>query len=96
MNTLDQVEPVSKGTTVKVQATYTCMLCGTRILYGDAFEYPYDDLPGLLGQCLKNQLFAGNPYLHTVPMNIPHKCTKGLNAVSAGLAYFAGFIQVVA
>ena len=50
-------------------------------------EIPYDELPILLGNVIRNQKFAGNPYLYQAPMHIPHKCRDG----SVGLAQFAGF-----
>lgn len=72
-----------------VHAAYKCPLCNRILLYGNANEVPYDKLPDLLGMVIKNQQFAGNPYLHQVPMYIPCKCPDG----NAGLAAFAGFVQ---
>lgn len=72
------------------RAAYKCPLCGSVLLYGDAKEIPYNELPTLLGMVINNQQFAGNPYLHKVPMHIPHRCPDG----SAGLAAFAGFMRV--
>ena len=71
----------------KYYAAYKCPLCGALLQYGDAQSIPYDALPDLLGKVVRNQQFAGNPYLHKDPMQVPHKCPDG----SAGLAYFAGF-----
>lgn len=74
---------------MKYSAIYKCALCGKLIRYGEPKEVPNDRLPELLGRVIQNQLFAGNPALHTAPMNISHKCADG----SGGLAYFAGFIK---
>ena len=74
---------------MKYWAVYKCPLCGKLLKLADSIEIPYDELPGLLGQIMKNQLFAGNPYLHKAPLYIPCKCENG----NAGLAQFAGFIQ---
>ena len=71
----------------KYYAAYKCPLCGTLLQYGAAKSVPYDALPELLGRVVRNQKFAGNPYLYEAPMQVPHKCPDG----SAGLAYFAGF-----
>ena len=74
---------------MKYWAVYKCPLCGKLSRLGDSVEIPYDKLPELLGQIMKNQLFAGNPYLHKAPLYIPCKCNNG----NAGLAQFAGFVQ---
>ena len=71
------------------RAVYKCPLCSRKLLYGNPQEIPQDRLPEVLGLVIKNQLFAGNPALHQVPMHIPCKCPDG----NAGLAAFAGFIQ---
>lgn len=68
-------------------AAYKCPLCGATIRYGEPTEIPYDALPGLCGQVVRNQTFINNPALYTAPMQVPHKCPDG----SCGLAYFAGF-----
>lgn len=73
-----------------VHPAYKCPLCNRILLYGNPSEVPYDKLPDLLGMVIKNQQFAGNPYLHQVPMHIPCKCPNG----NAGLASFAGFMKV--
>lgn len=67
--------------------TYKCPLCNTLLHDRNPIEIPYDKLPEQLGRFIRNQQFAGNPYLHQVPMYIPCKCKDG----SAGLAAFAGF-----
>lgn len=72
----------------KYRVAYKCQLCGTIICAGEPREIPYNEFPRLLGTVIKNQQFAGNPYLHQAPMHIPHQCGDG----SAGLAQFAGFI----
>ena len=72
----------------KYRAAYKCQLCGVILYTGEAIEIPYDELPNLLGRVVRNQKFAGNPYLYQAPMHIPHKCRDG----SAGLAQFAGFV----
>ena len=72
----------------KYYAVYKCPLCGNILKYGESIEIPYDELPNLLGLVIRNQKFAGNPYLYQAPMHIPHKCRDG----SAGLAQFAGFV----
>lgn len=71
----------------KYYPAYKCPLCGSLLQAGDPVEIPYDKLPEYLGVFIRNQQFAGNPYLHQVPMHIPCKCKDG----SAGLAFFAGF-----
>lgn len=71
----------------KYYVTYKCPLCGTLLCYGEPEEIPYDKLPELLAKVIRNQQFAGNPYLYQAPMHIPHRCKDG----SAGLATFAGF-----
>lgn len=75
-----------------VRAAYKCPLCNRVLLYGEANDVPHEKLPDLLGMVIKNQLFAGNPALHQAPMHIPCKCPNG----DAGLAAFAGFVQVKA
>lgn len=72
----------------KYCAVYKCPLCGNILKCGESIEIPYDELPNLLGLVIRNQKFAGNPYLYQAPMHIPHKCRDG----SAGLAQFAGFV----
>ena len=74
---------------MKYFAVYKCSLCGKLLRLGDSAEIPYNKLPELLGQIIKNQSFAGNPYLHKVPLYVPCKCDNE----DAGLAYFAGFVQ---
>lgn len=71
----------------KYRAVYKCPLCGRTLLYGEPREVPYEKLPDMLGMVIRNQQFAGNPYLYQAPMQIPCKCPDG----SAGLAQFAGF-----
>lgn len=71
----------------KYHAVYKCALCETLLLYGDSHEVPYDALLVLIGKVIKNQQFAGNPYLYEAPLQIPHKCKDG----NCGIAYFAGF-----
>ena len=66
---------------------YKCLLCGELLTTGTPVEIPYERLPELLGTAVRSQQFAGNPYLNTPLMQIPHKCPDG----SAGLAWFAGF-----
>lgn len=70
----------------KYAARYRCQLCGQLIHYGNPAEVPYDKLPELLGQVVKQQAFLGTS-LYQAPMQIPHKCADG----SGGLAYFVGF-----
>jgi len=78
---------------MKYIAVYKCQLCGALIQYGEPQEISrecYEALPELCARVINNQLFAGNPYLHTVPMQIPHiQCKNG----GCGMAYFAGFTQ---
>ena len=74
----------------RYQPAYKCPLCDKLTVVGKPFEIDYDDLPKLLASVVKNQQFAGNPYLHQVPMFIPCKCRNK----DAGLAQFAGFIKV--
>ena len=74
---------------MKYHAVYKCPLCGKLLKLGDSVEIPYDELPNILGSIVKNQQFAGNPYLHKAPMYIPCKCDNG----NAGLAQFAGFMK---
>ena len=68
-------------------AAYKCPLCGATIRYGEPKEIPYEALPSLCGQVIKNQTFINNPALYTAPMQLPHTCNDG----SCGMAYFAGF-----
>jgi hypothetical protein len=75
---------------VKYAVVYKCQLCGTLIQHGEPQEIPYESLPEICGQVIRNQLFAGNPYLHKAQMQIPHKCKNG----DCGMAYFAGFVRV--
>lgn len=71
----------------KYFAAYKCQLCGATLKYKESTQIPYDTLPELCAQVVKQQQFIGNPYLYTAPMQIPHKCKDG----SCGMAYFAGF-----
>lgn len=68
-------------------AVYKCHLCGRLLRYGKPQQVPYDKLPDLLGEVIKSQMFANNPYLPSAPMQVPCKCPNG----NAGMAYFAGF-----
>lgn len=72
---------------VRVRAVYKCPLCGRLLSTGPAQEVPRDSLPELCERVAKNQLFAGNPWLHQAPMQVPCRCSDG----SCGLAQFAGF-----
>lgn len=74
----------------RYKAVYKCPLCGALISNGKIQDVNYNDLPKLLGKVIQNQEFAGNPYLYEAPMYIPCKCSNG----DAGLAAFAGFMQV--
>lgn len=74
---------------MKYAAAYRCPLCKRLLLADNSFEIEYDQLPGLLGKCVCNQRFVGNPALHKVPMQIVCKCADG----NAGLAQFAGFVK---
>lgn len=71
----------------KYLAVYKCPLCGTLLYTANPQEVPYDKLPELCVKIVKNQQFAGNPYLYKAEMHIPHKCSDG----NCGLAVFAGF-----
>lgn len=73
---------------MKYKPVYKCPLCNQLIQYGNSVEVPYDKLPDVLAKFVRNQQFAGNPYLYQAPMNIPHKCKNG----GAGLASFAGLL----
>ena len=73
-----------------VRAAYKCPLCNRVLLYGNESDIPHEKIPDVLGMAIRNQQFAGNPYLHQVPMHIPCKCPNG----DVGLAAFAGFVQV--
>ncbi len=74
---------------MKYWAVYKCSLCGQLLKLKESAEIPYSELPILLGKVIRNQQFAGNPYLHKVPMHIVCQCKNG----NAGLAYFAGFVE---
>lgn len=74
---------------MKYHAVYKCPICGKLSTVGDSVEIMYDDLPKILGKIVRNQAFAGNPYLHEVPMYVVCKCEDG----NAGLAQFSGFMQ---
>ena len=71
-------------------AIYTCPLYGTKIKFGAPHEIPYDALPELCAEVVKNQMFMGNPALYQAPMYIPHRCKDS----GAGLARFSGFSPV--
>lgn len=75
---------------VMVRAVYKCPLCGRLQSPSPAQEVPRDLLPGLCGKVIQNQTFAGNPWLHQVPIQIPCRCPDG----SCGMAWFAGFKRV--
>ena len=65
---------------------YRCQLCGEKIAIGSPAEVPYNKLPELLAQVVKQQRFQGTALCHA-PMHIVHKCADR----SCGLAAFAGF-----
>ena len=48
----------------KYSAVYKCPLCEKLIYTSDPQEVPYENLPELCAKVVKNQLFAGNVYLH--------------------------------
>ena len=75
---------------MKYIAAYKCQICGTLVQYGEPQEIPYESLPEICGQVVRNQQFAGNPYLYKAPMQLVHKCTNG----DCGMANFAGFKKV--
>lgn len=68
---------------------YRCQMCGAVMLHGNPTEVPYDKIPELIAQVVKNQRFIGTA-LYQAPMHIPHKCADG----SGGLAAFAGFKKI--
>ena len=72
-----------------VKPAYKCLLCERLFVVGEAQDIPYDKLPDLIGSVVRNQNFAGNPYLYNAPMYIPCPCRDG----NAGIAYFAGFMR---
>ena len=74
---------------MKYWFVYKCPLCGQLLKFKESVEIPYSELPNLLGKVVQNQQFAGNPYLHKVPMHIVCQCKNG----NAGLASFAGFVE---
>lgn len=74
----------------RYDAVYRCMLCGKYMVLGNPVELEYNQLPEVCGAIVKNQIFAGNPYLHQAPMQIPCKCADG----NCGMAYFAGMMRV--
>jgi DNA-directed RNA polymerase subunit RPC12/RpoP len=74
---------------MKYIAVYKCLMCNTILHYGEPHEATQEDLEVTCGQVIHNQLFAGNPYLHKVQIQIPHKCKNG----DCGIAYFSGFTQ---
>ena len=69
----------------KYAARYRCQMCGQLIHYGNPAEVPYEKIPELLAQVIKQQQFLGTP-LYQAPMHIPHRCADG----SGCLAYFVG------
>ncbi|MPN29518.1 hypothetical protein SDC9_176971 [bioreactor metagenome] len=75
---------------MKYIAVYKCQLCDALVQYGEPQEISYELLPEICAKVIHNQLFAGNPYLYKVQMQIPHKCKNG----DYGMAYFAGFMRV--
>lgn len=74
----------------KYRAAYKCPICGTMVCIGNPVEIPYNELPKLLGEVVRNQQFAGNSCLYQAPIHTVHKCSDG----NAGLAQFAGFMVV--
>lgn len=74
----------------RYKAVYKCPLCGALISNGKIQDVNYNDLPKLLGKVILNQEFVKNPYLYEAPMYILCNCSNG----NAGLAAFAGFMQV--
>lgn len=74
----------------KYQTVYKCPLCGDLVADSEAQEIPYEALPKLIDKVVKNQQFAGNPYLYEAAMYKKHFCKNG----SVGLAFFAGFMKV--
>lgn len=77
-------------TPAKYVTVYYCPLCGALIPDSEAQEVRYEDLPKLIDRVVKNQQFAGNPYLYEASMYKKHFCNDG----SVGLAFFAGFMKI--
>lgn len=73
----------------RYKAVYKCPLCNELFSIGNSVEIPYNSLPELCAKVIRNQHFAGNPYLYQAPMHVPHQCSDG----NCGLAIFAGFKQ---
>jgi hypothetical protein len=65
-------------------------MCNSVLHYEESHEATQEELYDVCRQVIQNQLFAGNPYLHKVQMQIPHKCKNG----DCGIAHFTGFKQV--
>lgn len=76
---------------MKYRMAYKCQLCGAVVTSPRVNDVPYNDLPKLCANVVKNQMFMGNQYLYNEPMQVPHKCEDG----SCGMAYFAGFRREV-
>ena len=72
---------------MKYSAVYKCTLCGAMIRPGEPQEISEAMLPAMLARVIKDQQVAGNVFLHTAPMYIPHLCRNG----GGGMAYFSGF-----
>lgn len=65
---------------------YRCQMCGQLLHDGNPTEVPYEKIPELLAQVVKNQRFIGTS-LYIAPQYLPHKCSDG----SGGMATFIGF-----
>lgn len=96
MNPLDRLNTKQQSDNSRAYANkklyvafYKCPLCGRFLKYGEPKEVPYEALPDLCAQVIKNQQFLGTVF-YQAPMHIPCKCPDG----SCGMATFAGFKAV--
>lgn len=69
---------------MKVQAIYTCRLCGAAIRLGDILDGPEESVRSYMGPAVRGSSAR-------LPQYIPHSCPGG---VGIGAATFSGFRAV--
>lgn len=65
---------------------YRCAMCAETIEADTDVFIPGEQMKPFCETVTRNQRFVGNPFLHSAPMHLIHKCADG----SCGVAYFAG------
>ena len=76
------------GIVMGYNAMYRCQLCNKIFSVNNSDTHlTQQQAVELAAKAIQNQQFAGNPYLHQVPLYVVHNC----NNRDAGIAYFAGF-----